>query len=79
MTTLTRISRRQPVQQYIVWRRSKRDAFSVSEQLVRYPGVRILEDDPGEALVEMSETVRKRIAREHPELAIEPNVIYELL
>ncbi len=77
MSILTRMFKRHPAQQYIVWRKSGN--VSVRGELSHYSGVRILnEANPRRALVEMSDDVRDRIAHEHPELSIEPNALYKL-
>lgn len=52
----------------------------IGEVLRHYPRVVLLDTvDDSTALVKMSERDRIRLSRQHPELAIEPNITYRKL
>lgn len=52
----------------------------ITDILRDYPALDILDSlDAATVLVQMTETERQTLARNHPELAIEPNILYQLL
>jgi hypothetical protein len=65
---------------YVVTPIRSGDHMQIGELLRHYPKVVLLDSlDESTALVEMTEGDRVRLTRQHPELAIEPNLTYHKL
>lgn len=65
--------------QYVVTPKTKKNNVLVAELLACYPKASIIDElDNSTALVEMSADVCEQISRNHPELLIEPNLLYKL-
>jgi hypothetical protein len=63
---------------YIVTRDKKGGMMHVSNVLKGYPSIEIIDClDESTVLVEMTENERHKISREHPELGIERNELYQ--
>lgn len=66
-----------PVHQYVVTQ-SRNSGVRVDDVLRRYKGVEVLAvHDHSTVLVQMPVNVQETVAREHPELVIEPNIVYK--
>jgi len=66
--------------QYVVTQTAKKDERSVKALLSHYPQVEILDElDRSTMLIQMSPEICRQMAQEHPELIIEPNLLYEKL
>ena len=71
---------RPTTQLYVVTPSNVGGRMHIGELLRHYPRVILLDAlDESTALVEMSERDRARLSRQHPELAIEPNITYRKL
>jgi hypothetical protein len=63
--------------QYVVTLTARGARIHFGEVFRQYPKVILLDTIDGRAvLVQMSERDRNRLSRQHPELAIEPNILY---
>lgn len=76
---LTGGSARIAIKQYVVTPAARGARMHVGEVLRQYPKVILLDIDDRAALVQMSDRDRNRLSRQHPELAIEPNILYRKL
>jgi hypothetical protein len=68
------------LRQYVMGPTAGRGNVYITSILRQYPKVIVLDKlDDSTALVEMSDIEHERISREHPELLIEPNLLYKLV
>jgi hypothetical protein len=73
------MGKRHKRKEYLVTPSARRRKLRVSLVLRQHPGVTILDElDESTALVTMSDRAHHRLAQEHPELTIEPNIMYTL-
>jgi hypothetical protein len=71
--------RRQTGKKYVVSPAARQRNLRVSALLRRRRGVKVLDElDDSTALVVMSDRAHNRLSQEHPELIIEPDLIYTL-
>jgi hypothetical protein len=68
------------LRQYVVEPKAGRSNIYLASILRQYPKVIVLDKlDDSSALVEMSDVEYEQISSEHPELLIEPNLLYKLV
>lgn len=78
--SIRRGGRQHMTKQYVVGPTDGLGDMYITLLLRRYPKVVVLDElNDSTALVEMSEMEHKRLSREHPELLIEPNLLYKLV
>lgn len=79
-TKLSRqMGKRQKRKKYVVSPPTRQRNLRVSALLKSRPGVIVLDElDDSTALVAMSDKAHHRLSKEHPELVIEPDLIYTL-
>lgn len=71
------VSRRQTGKKYVVSPPARQRNLRVSALLRKCPGVTVLDElDDSTALVVMSDRAHDQLSQEHPELVIEPDLIY---
>jgi len=71
---------RKATKRYVVTPAMSGSRMQLGQVLSKYPKVILLDRlDDSAALVEMSDRDRTRLARQHPELVIEPNIAYRKL
>jgi hypothetical protein len=73
------MSNRQRGKKYVVTPAARQVSLRVSAVLEHCPGITVLDElDDSTALVIMSDRTHHRLSKEHPELVIEPDLIYTL-
>jgi len=71
---------RTTTRQYVVTLTARGARMHFGQVFRQYPKVILLDTiDDRAALVQMSDRDRNRLSRQHPELAIEPNILYSKL
>lgn len=69
----------QNTQEFIITPAENAACEAVSDALRQYPALNVIDSlDAATVLVKMSDDERTNLARKHPELVIEPNLLYEL-
>lgn len=73
------LARRRKYKQYLVTPAARRSKVPVCSVLRQHRGVTILNElDESTALVKMSDRQHNLLVRNHPELTIEPNIMFTL-